>query len=101
MLGLAVLTLATAPAFGAMESEDCAGCHGDSDSMDGKLFIDQQRFAGTEHGGMGCTACHGEVSDQHPDDGLVPGKASCGDCHDQVAAEYARSDHGSSAACND
>lgn len=101
MLGLAVLSLAAAPAFGAMESEDCAGCHGDRDSMDGKLFIDQERFAGTEHGGMGCTSCHGDISDQHPDDGLVPGKASCGDCHDQVSAEYARSNHGSSAACND
>lgn len=102
MLGLAmILSLAAAPAFGAMESEDCAGCHGDRDSMEGKLFIDQERFAGTEHGGMGCTACHGDISEQHPDDGLVPAKASCGDCHDQVSAEYARSAHGSSAACND
>ncbi len=101
MFWLAALLLAAAPAFGAMESEDCAACHGDRESMDGNLFIDAERFAGTEHGGMGCTSCHGEVSDQHPDDGLAPGKASCGDCHDQVEAEYARSDHGGAAACND
>jgi hypothetical protein len=85
----------------AMESADCLGCHADAGAVGQDLTIAEAAFASTPHGEMGCTACHQQVGDGHPDDGIAPGKAACGDCHDTVAGEYARSVHGGNAVCAD
>ncbi len=100
LLPLALVLLLSAPA-GAMESEDCLGCHADRDTVDGKMFIEAGRFDSTAHAEMGCPSCHESVTDEHPDDGLTPSKASCQDCHDQIHQEYAISQHGANAECND
>jgi nitrate/TMAO reductase-like tetraheme cytochrome c subunit len=95
----AVLVLVT-PVF-AMESADCLGCHAEVSIVGENLTINATAFGGTPHAEAGCPACHAGVSDSHPDDGVAPGKASCGDCHDDVEAEYAGSVHAGNAGCVD
>jgi predicted CXXCH cytochrome family protein len=105
-----ILALAAAVVFilgvsaGAMEAEDCMGCHCDkSIAKRGRqhLYIDPAKFAGTPHAQEGCPSCHASVSDSHPDDGVRPSRASCKDCHEDVEAEYAKSVHGFNAICTD
>lgn len=73
----------------AMETEDCLACHGDSYIIEegGKhLYIDSTQFATTKHAEDGCGSCH-SVTDDHPDDGLKPGKESCDMCHEVTLDE--------------
>lgn len=98
---LVLLALATASSVGAMESEDCLGCHADADTIEDALFIDGGRFDHTAHAEMGCPSCHEGVSEDHPDDGIPPSKANCADCHDAVHADYASSVHAVNAECRD
>lgn len=79
----------------------CLECHGDSGTVGEMLAIDRGDYAGTPHAEMGCSACHVSVSGSHPDDGNIPSKATCEDCHQEVAREYAASSHGGYAACRD
>ncbi len=85
----------------AMEDEDCLGCHGDKSILDSgdNLYIDPATFAATTHAAVGCTSCHESVSDDHPDDGVKPSRAQCGECHDDIAAEYKKSGHCECATC--
>ena len=111
LIGVAVLSLAIAapwpggllPAF-AWDEEDCQECHGD-DSIKEEggafLFVDPARYERTAHVDVGCPSCHESVTDDHPDDGLRPSRAGCGECHDEVEAEYAESSHAENAACTD
>jgi len=100
---LAVFMLATVTASAASpENKRCISCHSQREikSPPGKnVFIDPVKFAVTTHSIVGCTSCHDRVSPGHPDDGYAPAKASCGDCHDPVTKEYAKSLHGSKAGC--
>jgi predicted CXXCH cytochrome family protein len=102
---LTVSILSAVPVFSAApENDTCMGCHGQRSikSPAGKeFFIDPVKFAATTHAIIGCTSCHDRVSSGHPGDGYVPARATCGECHGPVAAEYAKSLHGSKAACND
>jgi predicted CXXCH cytochrome family protein len=86
------------------ENEDCLGCHGDTFIIDDggpRLYIDQSKFDNTVHAEMGCETCHETVTAEHPDDGNIPSKASCGDCHDTTAEVYDQSVHSGNAACAD
>lgn len=96
-----LLLLLLAPAARAMENADCLGCHADSDTVGEKFRIDPMRFDTTAHAGVGCSECHGSITDQHPGDGQPPSKASCSDCHNEIAREYASSNHAEMASCND
>lgn len=64
------------------------------------VFIDPVRFAATTHSIVGCRSCHDRVSPGHPGDGYIPPRAACGDCHNPVFEEYAKSIHASKAGCN-
>ncbi len=95
---LAVTVFAAAPG-----NETCMNCHGKTEikSPAGiKAYIDPVKFAATTHSIVGCTSCHGQVSKGHPDDGIIPPRAACGDCHSPVYEEYAKSSHASKAGCN-
>ena len=85
----------------AMEDEDCMDCHGDESILNSgdNLYIDPATFAATTHAAVGCTSCHESVSDDHPDDGSKPSRAQCGDCHEDVEAEYEQSVHYECATC--
>lgn len=85
----------------ALETGDCLGCHADASAVDAPLLIDADRFDHTAHGELGCPVCHVSVTEAHPDDGQEPSKAGCGDCHDEMAADYARTEHAGNAACGD
>jgi hypothetical protein len=103
-LALAALVVLVAGSWGvasAMESGDCLGCHADAGSVGERAAIAEPAFAATPHAEMGCLACHPQVADSHPDDGLAVGKADCNECHAEVAAEYAKTLHGGNAGCAD
>jgi predicted CXXCH cytochrome family protein len=85
----------------AMGSDDCLECHGDMDAVGEELFIDVAIFDSTAHGEMGCDSCHEDVSEEHPDDGLIPSKAACQDCHDEISSDYSGSTHQANAQCGD
>ncbi len=90
------------PSAWAMEDEDCLTCHGDLSIIEDygcRFYINPSIFAATTHAEVGCTSCHDSVSDDHPDDGLKPTPVQCGQCHDEVQAEYEKSVHGEHAAC--
>jgi hypothetical protein len=103
LLTALMISTATASVADAGNSK-CMSCHGQKEikSPAGKnVFIDPQRFAATPHSIVGCSACHDRVSPKHPDDGYTPSRATCGECHDPVTKEYAKSLHATKAACND
>ena len=94
--------LALTPALiAAMESSDCTDCHSDATVVGAELTIQPLHFDHTAHAEVGCHACHTSITAEHPDDGLVPSKAKCDECHDQVSKEYAASLHAGNATCND
>lgn len=97
---LLFMTMALHPAL-AMEDEDCLACHGDTSILDSgdNLYIDPEIFSATTHAAVGCTSCHETVSDDHPDDGSKPSRAQCGDCHEDLLAEYEQSVHYECATC--
>ncbi len=84
-----------------MESEDCLGCHSEVDEVGEELFINKATFDHTKHAELGCSDCHESVTEEHPDDGQSPTKASCKDCHDDIFKEYKLSAHGTNADCSD
>jgi hypothetical protein len=85
----------------ALESSDCLACHSEADAVGTNMLIDPARYDHTAHGELGCLTCHESVTDQHPDDGLAPSKAVCRDCHQDIGAEYARTEHAGNATCGD
>ncbi|MHC4233799.1 MAG: cytochrome c3 family protein [Planctomycetota bacterium] len=108
-MGLVLLAslLGTAPAW-AQENEDCltAGCHGNPnlsltyDDHTVSLFVDEERFSGSIHGGLDCISCHVDLEDvdlPHEED---LERADCGDCHepgddpDDPIAQFWASTHG-------
>jgi hypothetical protein len=87
----------------AMETDECLECHGDSSIIDEggeRLYIDGTQFASTKHAEDGCGSCH-YVTDDHPDDGIKPGKESCDMCHEDTIEEYSKGLHAENAECTD
>ncbi len=101
LIHMALAILLCASVACAMESEDCLGCHSEPDEVGEELFINGTSFDTTAHAELGCVSCHESVTEEHPDDGLTPSKASCQDCHDTVYEEYSLSVHGANASCSD
>lgn len=58
-------------------------------------------FDPSAHADVGCAACHPDVSEEHPDDALTPGKPVCRDCHEDTQKNYSSSQHGGHATCSD
>ena len=69
----------------------CLGCH--SQKAMGGMFVDSKKFAGSVHGGNGCTSCHTDVDlQEHPGKPVAP--VLCAGCHDKPSASYELSSHG-------
>lgn len=86
------------------DDEDCQGCHTDDSIVEeggAYLYVNPGRYEKTSHADVGCTSCHESVSENHPEDGVRPSRAGCGECHDDVEAEYAQSPHSANASCTD
>lgn len=97
----ALLLLLAAFATPAPASDNCLACHSDSAAVGTDLVINPAIFDTTAHAQLGCSSCHTSVGSNHPDDGLQPSKASCQECHAEIAQEYASSRHHPSAVCSD
>ena len=80
---------------------NCLGCHGVSGKVGGKFYIDPAKYRHTDHARIGCPSCHDDaVAAGHPAVRKASVKSDCVVCHDDVGAEYARSDHGGKAPCS-
>jgi len=97
----ALLLLLAAFATPAPASDDCLACHSDGAAVGEDFAINPAIFDTTAHAQLGCPSCHSTVGGNHPDDGLPPSKASCQECHAEIAREYAVSRHHPSATCSD
>lgn len=97
------LVPAIAVSAAAPGNEKCLRCHGQTAIMKPagmKFYIDPRKFAETTHAIVGCTSCHERISTGHPHDGYIPPKATCGECHGPVHAEYSKSIHAAKAGCS-
>jgi len=85
----------TSPAALSEEAQTCLTCHaspatktfGDKSTV--SVQVDGKRFAGSVHGGLGCTGCHADVKiDNHPSAGYASKRQfvlhvnkACRTCH--------------------
>ncbi|MEJ2633734.1 MAG: cytochrome b/b6 domain-containing protein [Calditrichia bacterium] len=86
----------------AQSNEDCLMCHSDPDltgvNAQGKevsMFVSGDTFSHSIHGDLSCVDCHQDLEgvEEFPHaEELQP--VNCGNCHDDVAEEYAQSMHG-------
>ncbi|MFK5927320.1 MAG: cytochrome c3 family protein [Desulfuromusa sp.] len=98
---LLIVALLVPLSVGAMEMDDCLGCHSDVDEVGDDLFIDGDKFLPTAHAEMGCVTCHESVTDEHPDDGEAVSKSDCLDCHEELGGQYMATEHAENATCSD
>ncbi len=89
---------AAAPAAPTFTNADCLDCHTDptlTKTVGNREVplpaFETNRFERSVHGVLLCTDCHAGVKPDH-DPGVGP--ASCGDCHEDAARQYATSIHG-------
>jgi cytochrome b subunit of formate dehydrogenase len=97
-----VIAFSATAAGGDLTNDDCLACHGNSDfttTEHGKqvsLYVDAAKFQRSAHQVLGCTDCHSSVTAIPHAAGLkLP---SCGSCHSDEGAAYARSVHGKAVA---
>jgi len=70
-------------------ADDCAGCH--TDSGGDPPEVSTATLAGSAHEDLDCTDCHTGI-EELPHGDLPP--VNCGQCHDDVAAEYVQHGRG-------
>ena len=94
-----VLMVAVAEAAGG----NCLSCHGEKAILNKgtHLYIDPAKYELTTHARIGCIACHTQVTQRHPTDGIRPSRAKCEECHAAVYTEYEKSAHSAYAGCTD
>lgn len=87
-------------AFG-QSVDDCLQCHADkdlsksiNDSTEISLYVDQQKYEKSIHGGLVCVDCHSTVKNVEHESELPA--VNCGGCHEQAQQQYALSIHGTS-----
>ena len=97
---IAVLALASGGLMAADES--CMDCHNDktlyktNNGVATLLYVDLSRYTNSVHRTNSCRSCHSDISENHPDDNVVPRPVSCAACHTNATAEYRTSIHGMS-----
>lgn len=84
----------------AGKNGNCLDCHSSADKVGSSYVIDPVRYGHTNHARIGCPACHDAVAGGHPVVKGAAGKADCRECHGDIGAEYAASDHAGNASCN-
>lgn len=88
------LTAGTALAADANSANDsCLGCHADMDIVGEDRLIHNDLYHNTTHSSFGCTACHNNVPDSHPDGQPIAFTTACNSCHADVADQYTVSKH--------
>lgn len=80
-----------------LTNEACLGCHDDAEfaTEDGRsLYVGSALYDASMHGGVDCTSCHVDATDD-PHDKL--GKVNldtCASCHDEAVPKYRHGVHG-------
>lgn len=91
----------------AQENSECLDCHADRTATGERagrtisVFVDEKAFGASVHSSLDCVSCHADLAGKEfpHDEDLAP--VACGDCHDAIAAEHARSLHGQALARGD
>jgi cytochrome b subunit of formate dehydrogenase len=99
-ISIFTVVLALAVPAGALETEECLGCHedpdmtGERDGVEISVHVDPDSFAASIHGDFACDDCHADLvglDDMHDEE---VERVECGMCHDDAAEEMASSRHG-------
>ncbi len=84
-----------------LANQDCLGCHDDPNltlDRDGEtvsLFVDQDAFATSSHGGTACAQCHTDVTPSRTRScETVASKVDCSICHAEPVNDYMTGLHG-------
>lgn len=81
-----------------MADKDCLTCHEKKDLVgeNGRsMFVDEKEHQSSRHAKVACSQCHSDVNASlvRPCDAITR-KVDCGACHEAVAQEFGRSQHG-------
>lgn len=83
----------------SISSDECLKCHSDpdltktvDDTVEVSLFIDNEKFSNSVHGGFECVDLHLDIPEIPHEENLK--HPNCNQCHDDVAEEYLKSFHG-------
>lgn len=81
--------------------ETCMECHSDKELVkelpgggEVSLFVDGGVLKGSVHGKLRCGECHGDVGEEHPDDGRALKPVPCAKCHERQSHTFGASVHG-------
>lgn len=86
--------------FGSPDkNSSCLRCHSSVAAVGKKHYVDPLKFSRSTHARIGCATCHDGIGSNHPDGKPSRISTSCLDCHKEIGAEYANSDHFKNAAC--
>jgi predicted CXXCH cytochrome family protein len=84
-----------------MANQDCLTCHGDealTTERDGQtisLFVGEEAFGSSSHGGTACAQCHTEVSPSRVRScETIDSPVDCSICHPVQVEQYEMSSHG-------
>lgn len=86
--------------FGSTDKNgSCLRCHSSVAAVGRNNYVDPMKFAHSTHARIGCSSCHDAIGSNHPDGRASRISTTCLDCHKDIAAEYANSDHVKNASC--
>jgi cytochrome b subunit of formate dehydrogenase len=95
-----LLAIQGVSAAGAMDNATCLQCHEVKDltmtnaaGLTVPLYVDATKLAASVHKGQTCSACHADLTSEHPDDNVRAKAAQCQQCHEKAAKEYTTSIH--------
>lgn len=87
----------------AQSVDDCMTCHEDRDlraERNGRkvsVYVNSKRFRSSVHGSLECIDCHADLEGTDFPHAETHAPVDCGICHDDVAAVYSQSLHGTAA----
>ena len=102
LAGAWILACASGPSVAAeIENDTCLQCHSDKTltktNKAGKeisLFVDPAVLKASAHKSKSCTACHTDITGNHPDDAVPAKPVDCRRCHESESATFEASIHG-------
>jgi predicted CXXCH cytochrome family protein len=102
MIGITSHAWSQTDSFGdsGNKNDACIKCHDNQQLVGSRNYINMTRFGHTTHAKFGCSTCHDAITGNHPDGNPVARTTTCGDCHNEISAQYSASIHGSRAKCN-
>jgi cytochrome b subunit of formate dehydrogenase len=89
------------PSAAPIPDDKCMECHSDKDLTrtlpDGRevsIFVDQAQLRASSHATNTCFNCHGDLTEEHPDNEIRAKPVDCATCHERQSHDFGISVHG-------